>query len=290
MIKFKNRKFAALLAVTPILLVLQLIVCIGIFAYIKAINKVEDESLMMDNYMRLNIRYITVAESAQRGYFLTNDSSYLQPYFMAIQELINNEDSFDSLFAGMDTRHLTEVRRLSKHKLNELDATIDLYNANKKDSALIIVKTGYGAAVMDSLRNETREIRTDINGRIMKMQSREFLLIYTLLGLIIVLIVFNIFVAAYNYKWVVNNTAKLEESVDSLEKSNEMLRNYTNMSYHELKTPLRSITGFLQLLRKKYGNQLDGEATEFVQFITEGVVQMNNTINNLRKNHLEKQE
>jgi signal transduction histidine kinase len=153
-----------------------------------------------------------------------------------------------------------------------------------------VIKSGYGASVMDTLRDETNSIRSDISASISLMQQREFTLIYILLGLIITLILFNIFFAIYKYNWVINNAQQLESSIEELEKANKQLNDYTNMSYHELKTPLRSITGFLQLLRKKYGNQMDGEAVEFVGYITDGVVQMNSTINTLRKQHLDKQE
>lgn len=290
MIRFKNKKFALLLAITPILLVCQLVICIVIFSYIRTIDRAEEESRLVDNYMRINIRYITVAESGQRGYLLTHDSNYLQPYFTALTELKTNESSFNSLFSNTDTRHLETVRRLSKDKLNELALTIKLHNSGKLDSAMEVVKSGYGSSVMDSIREETRGIRGDLSAHIALMQKREFMLIYILLVLVSVMILFNIGVAAYQYNWVINNTQKLEESIEELERANDQLNDYTNMSYHELKTPLRSITGFLQLLRKKYGPQMDGEAVEFVGYITEGVVQMNSTINDLRRKHLEKQE
>lgn len=290
MIRFKNKKFAILLAVTPILLAIQLIICVIIFSYIVKINEAENESKLVDDYMRYNIRYVTVAESGQRGYLLTKDSSYLKPYFNALKEIEKNERVYDSLLQGLDVAHIDNVRRLSQDKLEELALTINLHNEGKIDSAMTVVKSGYGASVMDSLRDETRSIRGDISTHIALMQKHEFTLIYILLGLIITLIVFNILFSLYKYNWVINNAQQLETSIDELQKANKQLNDYTNMSYHELKTPLRSITGFLQLLRKKYGHQMDGEAVEFVGYITDGVVQMNSTINTLRKQHLDKQE
>jgi CHASE3 domain sensor protein len=290
MIRFKNKKFAFLLAVTPILLASQLVICVVIFSYIVKINNVENQSKLVDDYMRYNIRYVTVAESGQRGYLLTKDSSYLKPYFNALVEIEKNEQVYDSLLNGIEIENLKHVRTLSQAKLNELAATINLHNEGKIDSALAVIKSGYGASVMDTLRDETNSIRSDISASISLMQQREFTLIYILLGLIITLILFNIFFAIYKYNWVINNAQQLESSIEELEKANKQLNDYTNMSYHELKTPLRSITGFLQLLRKKYGNQMDGEAVEFVGYITDGVVQMNSTINTLRKQHLDKQE
>lgn len=290
MIGFKNKKFAMLLAVTPVLLASQLVICIIIFSYIVKINNAETESKMVDDYMRYNIRYVTVAESGQRGYLLTHDSAYLKPYFNALKEVEKNEAIYNTLLDDMDVSHIDDVRRLSQDKMKELALTIQLHDAGKLDSAMEVVTSGYGASVMDSLRDETHNIRGELSANIAMMQKREFMLIYILLGLIITLIMFNIGFSMYKYQWVINNAQKLESSIDELEKANKQLNDYTNMSYHELKTPLRSITGFLQLLRKKYGHQMDGEAVEFVGYITDGVVQMNGTINDLRRRHLEKQD
>ncbi|MBS1612608.1 MAG: CHASE3 domain-containing protein [Bacteroidetes bacterium] len=289
MIRFKNKKFAFLLTVTPILLLSQLVICVIIFSYIVKINNAENQSKLVDDYMRYNIRYVTVAESGQRGYLLTHDSNYLKPYFSALEELEKNEQVYDSLFNGIEIENLKHVRTLSQVKLNELATTINLHNEGKIDSAISVVKSGYGSNIMDTLRDETHVIRGALSSSIATMQKREFMLIYVLLSLIIALIVFNIFFSIYKYNWVINNAQKLELSIEELEKANRQLNDYTNMSYHELKTPLRSITGFLQLLRKKYGHQMDGEAVEFVGYITDGVVQMNSTINSLRKQHLDKE-
>lgn len=289
MIRFKNKKFALLLTVTPILLLSQLVICVVIFSYIVKINNAENQSKLVDDYMRYNIRYVTVAESGQRGYLLTHNPEYLKPYYNALRELESNENVYDSLLEGLQVVQMDNVRRLSKDKMKELELTIKLHDEGKIDSALAIMQGGYGASVMDTLRDETRNIRSNIAARIATMQKKEFTLIYVLFGLILALIAFNIFFSMYKYKWVIKNAQKLESSIEELEKANKQLNDYTNMSYHELKTPLRSITGFLQLLRKKYGNQMDGEAVEFVGYITDGVVQMNSTINSLRKQHLNKE-
>ena len=47
---------------------------------------------------------------------------------------------------------------------------------------------------------------------------------------------------------------------------------------HDLKTPLRSIVGFAQLLQNRYASQMDDRAKEFIEFIVNNTMRMNELI------------
>jgi PAS domain S-box-containing protein len=76
--------------------------------------------------------------------------------------------------------------------------------------------------------------------------------------------------------------AKLKKTVKALSRSNEELSQFAWVSSHDLQTPLRLITSYLQLLKKKYGGQLDQDAHEFIEFAAEGAKRMSTQINELR--------
>lgn len=59
-----------------------------------------------------------------------------------------------------------------------------------------------------------------------------------------------------------------------LEQSNRDLQHFAYMVSHDLREPLRSVSGFAQLLARRYADVVDSEGREFVQFITEGVLRM----------------
>jgi light-regulated signal transduction histidine kinase (bacteriophytochrome) len=76
-------------------------------------------------------------------------------------------------------------------------------------------------------------------------------------------------------------TEQLRKNLHSLEISYEELENFSFIASHDLKTPLRSITSFAQLLDKKYNHILDDDARNYLNFIVQGVNKMNNTVNDL---------
>ena len=70
---------------------------------------------------------------------------------------------------------------------------------------------------------------------------------------------------------------KLEE----LARSNEELEQFTYISSHDMKEPLRMITIYLQLLQRKYQGTLDDKADKYIHFAVDGAGRMQNLINDI---------
>ena len=71
---------------------------------------------------------------------------------------------------------------------------------------------------------------------------------------------------------------ELTQSLQKLEFSYNELEQFSYIASHDLKSPLRTIGNFAQLLRRRYKDRLDEDANEFLDFIVTGVAQMNNVI------------
>jgi len=74
---------------------------------------------------------------------------------------------------------------------------------------------------------------------------------------------------------------ELLEAMNLLRKSNSELEQFAYVASHDLKEPLRMITSFLQLLDKKYQDELDDDAHEYIDFAVDGAKRMNSLIDDL---------
>lgn len=74
---------------------------------------------------------------------------------------------------------------------------------------------------------------------------------------------------------------KVKERTKALERSNVELENFAYIASHDLKEPLRTITSFLQLLERRYKDQLDQDANEFIEYAVHGAKLLNDMINDL---------
>ena len=76
-------------------------------------------------------------------------------------------------------------------------------------------------------------------------------------------------------------TSELVDANARLQATNEHLEEFVYISSHDLKSPLRSISSFSQLLQADYGGRLDDEGQEYLGFIQEGSSRMHAVIEDL---------
>lgn len=76
-------------------------------------------------------------------------------------------------------------------------------------------------------------------------------------------------------------TEELNEALEELRRSNAELERFAYAISHDLKEPLRMITNYLQLLDRRYGDDLDEDAAEFVDIALDGADRMRGRIDAL---------
>jgi signal transduction histidine kinase len=106
------------------------------------------------------------AETGQRGYLLTSNGLYLDPYRSAVTHIGMDLAALEDLSDGIDPDALKDLEKLVDQKLAELRATIEMHDANRAGEALALVNTGAGMAIMDQIRSHVETLSVALRQKI----------------------------------------------------------------------------------------------------------------------------
>ena len=70
----------------------------------------------------------------------------------------------------------------------------------------------------------------------------------------------------------------LQRHMIELERSNEELEQFAFVASHDLQEPLRMVSSFMDLLKRKYGDQFDEKGHQYIHFATDGAKKMKQII------------
>jgi CheY-like chemotaxis protein/CHASE3 domain sensor protein len=149
------------------------------------------------------------AETGQRGYLLTGNESYLEPFLNAKAALPGEFNTLRGLLANrpQQTKQLGLLESLAAQKMAELGETVDLRRAGQADAALAIVRTDRGKNYMDRIRSALGDIE-NAERQLIAQRGRDWQsaatisLVVTLggSGILLVLIAFSAVVASRDYR------------------------------------------------------------------------------------------
>ncbi|HEX4230691.1 MAG TPA: CHASE3 domain-containing protein [Bryobacteraceae bacterium] len=124
------------------------------------------------------------AESAQRGYLLTGDEDYLNPYRVSLTAIPVLLAAVERDSMGLpETEGLTrQLSRAVKAKLAELAKTVELRSNGDLESSLRAVQNNVGRNLMGKIRRLSKQLRDNYFG-VVDLQSRR-LELYSFWGLV----------------------------------------------------------------------------------------------------------
>jgi CHASE3 domain sensor protein len=124
----------------------------------QVISQAEERQALMARYLRLMLD----AESAQRGFLLTEDPRYLRNFDPAVRALDPMLDRIvlqlrEGGFAE-DADKAQALRTLAGKKVGEMQMALRLYGEVSRDAALELVDADLGQRTMNDLRHLLREL------------------------------------------------------------------------------------------------------------------------------------
>ncbi|MCR6477669.1 CHASE3 domain-containing protein [Variovorax sp. ZS18.2.2] len=140
------------------------------------------------------------AETGQRGYLLTGEASYRQPYDTAIKQVDGNLATLRQLYVDRPAE-LAQIAELSKHvlrKVAEMDMSVRLRQDGKEDAWKFVITTDVGREEMDAIRATALQLinvsnKTLHDGQVQVLRSLQLARIGTAVVALAALIAFFLY-------------------------------------------------------------------------------------------------
>jgi len=118
------------------------------------------------------LRHMIDAETGQRGYLLTGDPNYLQPYTNGKAQVLKDYARLLQLTQGnpAQQRRLQSLQEAVLAKLAELQETIDLQEQGEREQALAVVKRNTGRRFMLAIRAQIAEF-SDQEAQLLRLRE-----------------------------------------------------------------------------------------------------------------------
>lgn len=204
------------------------------------------------------LSFLQDTETGQRGYLLTGEESYLEPFNSSRNKIYDSIKNLELLTIDNfdQQKRITRLKPLVGEKLEELELTINVHREHGFSAALKIVKTNVGKHVMDQIRLIIEEISAEEERLLSKRQERTellqviagiaYLLIISMVILLPILFFFRVQAYAKYRQKSEENLAAAKEKAD---KANSAKSEFLSSMSHEIRTPLNGVLGVTQLLQ-----------------------------------------
>jgi methyl-accepting chemotaxis protein len=160
---FRNWSFALRLGAGYALAGLTLLI-VALIGYRSTVTLIANDDAVSHTYqIRTELAELLSlmkdAETGQRGFVITGDDSYLEPYRAALQDIRKTQETLRDLTADNpgQSRRVADLGPLIDDKLNELTHPIELRRSAGIDAAAKFVLNGQGKSTMDRIRDIVRD-------------------------------------------------------------------------------------------------------------------------------------
>src|SRR5882757_1702791 len=283
----------------------------------------DDEELVQHTWQVINqvegiMSSAKDAETGSRGFLISGDDAYLEPYSSALKELPEEIKTFQSLTSDnpVQQARIVEMRAVLDQRLTLLQQGINLRRSGRTDSLHAMGVTGTGQVQMNHLRQLADESEAEkrkllatriAEAKMSGQRTRGTLGLAASLDFLLIVLMFRYFniergmrlaaednaerlavaraeAEAYSAQ-VEKLNATLEERVQQrtaeLETTNRELEAFSYSVSHDLRAPLRTIDGFSLALEEDYISAVDAVGRDYIKRVRGAVQRMGELIDAL---------
>ena len=275
-------------------------VIVGVLSYIAIVNLLDDENWVTHTYTvidKLDLLLVTMvnAETGQRGYIITGNLDYLEPYNSAVSSVNNQISELRQLTLDnpVQQSNIDKLVPLVKERMGQLANNVNL-RKNNDVSDIIKNINGFdqGKITMDKIRVVINDMKNEEEQLLAKRtatsqsvtQNTQFVIIFGTTAAIIITAISTIII---NKK--LRDRQKLEKTNLELQIESEKLHEIDKtkgelfaMVSHELKTPLVTISGYAEMLKENgVLGTLNKDQIDAVDTINSQVLKLERLINDV---------
>jgi len=266
-----------------------LLVCIALNAYLfvdhlRQMQKMATltlESSIMQASISGVLKNLTDMETGQRGYLLTNDQSYLQPYTAAKNRM---ESDFATLRAKLASRTEGErslesqLESLVKSKQAEMERTIDLRQRGYRHRSFMLVARNEGKDYMDEARRVISSLSSVESSNFVRFDTERTVTLKKVLSVTIITNSGLLVLAACLFGLIRYDGRLLaEESAQSrraLSVRDSQLAKLTSALSGQARFNISALNTNSRLLLENYGGFLPRQGHECAEQLKEAATQM----------------
>lgn len=255
----------------------------------KFIEETHKVILSLQNLLTLIIN----AETGQRGFIITGNETYLEPYTYSLNNLnstiVRLEKLIDDEHSDLLQNAKLNIYPLLRGKISQMEKSLDTMRTHGFNASAEMILSDEGRILMDQIRNnisliineEEKILQNNTNQSVVDGQNLLFIYI---IGIVISITITTVaIILTYSqldikHKQITKllkieidkKTKALQHSNISLKQLNEelkrqdiMQKEFINIAAHELRTPVQSIVGYLEMVKsfpenfKKYLEPLE---------------------------------
>lgn len=226
-------------------------------------------------------------ETGQRGYLLTKEKVFLEPYYRAESQINNVYRTlhYQTRDNQLQVKRLDTLRKTILQKLRLLKINIKQSDSNlifdnesfllgKKEMDKIRVIVNRFQATERQLLAERKALKDKTDN-----QTTSTLLMLSVFSFVLLFVSFLLIFLELQRRLKFQH--ELENKVDELNRSNADLEQFAYVSSHDLQEPLRKIRAFSDRMIRKHTESLNEDGRETLEKITYSAERMQTLINDL---------